>query len=135
MAINDEGFLEIINAIIPSLNGHDPVKLVSVSYGVDNKANNKYFGPKVMIKHRYLILLYVAGRIELFKTFGLQQDNNIYFSARNLEKIAKSDIFAEEIKFERSRAMKDHYSNYVGDGVIIHIRKEVPTKMIQARPY
>ena len=45
---------------------------MSVSYGVDNKANNKYYGPNDMKKHRYLILLYVAGRIEPFKTFGLQ---------------------------------------------------------------
>jgi hypothetical protein len=131
MAIKDENhasFLEIINAIIPSLNGYDQVKLVATSYGLDKKANNKYYGPKVMIKHRYLILLYVAGRIEFFKTFGLQQDNNFYFSARGLEKVARNGVFAEEIKFERSRAIKDHYSHYVEDGMIIHIQKEVPRK-------
>jgi hypothetical protein len=49
-------YLQTFNSffdIIPSLNGHDPVKLVSVSYGVDKKANNKYYGPKVMIKQAY----------------------------------------------------------------------------------
>jgi hypothetical protein len=109
---NPEDFLEIINAIIPSLNGHD----------------SEHYGPKVMIKPRYLILLYVAGRI-FKRIFGMQFDNNIYFSTRSLERIAKHSRFRlEGIKFERSRAMKDHYSNYVGDGMIIHIRKEVPTK-------
>lgn len=61
---NAECFLDLINAIIPFLNGHDPDKLVTVDYGIDKLADDKYYGPKVMAK--YLILLYVAGRLELF---------------------------------------------------------------------
>jgi len=59
---NAERFLDLINAIIPSLNGHDPDKLVQVDYGMDKLADDKHYGPKVMAKVRYLILLYVAGR-------------------------------------------------------------------------
>ncbi|MGA9151003.1 MAG: hypothetical protein WBZ36_10515 [Candidatus Nitrosopolaris sp.] len=78
-------FLEIIDAIIPSLNGQDPSKLVPVEYaGIDKPAKSKHFGPKVMIQYRYLIVLYVAGRVKSFiNKFGVPlADNNIYFSAR-----------------------------------------------------
>jgi hypothetical protein len=48
---NDGDFLEIIDAIIPSLNGQDPSKLVPVEYaGIDKPAKSKHFGPKVMIQ-------------------------------------------------------------------------------------
>jgi hypothetical protein len=51
-----------------------------------------------MAKARYLILLYVAGRVEHFKSdFGLQIDNNIYFSARSLEKIANYKALSNEL--------------------------------------
>ncbi len=123
---DDEFFREIIKAISPSLNGHDPDKHVQVDYGVDKLADNKHYGPKVMAKVRSLILLYIAGRLELFRTFGLQEDNNIYFSARNLEKIANDKSFQpEQIKFERSRAIENHYLPRVEDGMIIHIQREV----------
>ncbi len=78
---NIEAFLEIINAIIPSLNGQDPDNLVPV-VGIEKPTKSKHFGPKVMIKYRYLILLYVARLEKLFNDLG-QLDNNIYyFSAR-----------------------------------------------------
>ena len=51
---DDEFFREIIKAIIPSLNGHDPDKLVQVDYGVDKLADDKHYGPKVMAKTRLL---------------------------------------------------------------------------------
>jgi hypothetical protein len=48
MAVKDKDvFLEIINAIIPSLSGHDPDKLVPMDYGPDKIANSKHYGPKV----------------------------------------------------------------------------------------
>jgi hypothetical protein len=68
---NAECFLDLINAIIPSLNGHDPEKLLQVDYGIDKLADDKHYGPKVMAKIRYLILLYVAGRFERFRIFGV----------------------------------------------------------------
>ena len=66
---NAEHFLGLTNAIIPSLNGHDPDKLIQVDYDIDKLADDKYYGPKVMAKVRYLILLYVAGRLERFRTY------------------------------------------------------------------
>ncbi|MGC2574070.1 MAG: DUF2080 family transposase-associated protein [Candidatus Nitrosopolaris sp.] len=96
---------------------------------MDKLADDKHYGPKVMAKVRYLILLYVAGRLERFRIFGLQEGNNIYFSARILEKIANDRCFRpEKIKFERSRAIENYYLPRVGDGMIIHIQREVPTK-------
>jgi tetratricopeptide (TPR) repeat protein len=132
---NAEHFLGLINAIIPSLNGHDPDKLIQVDYGIDKLADDKYYGPKVMAKVRYLILLYVAGRLERFRIFGLQEGNNIYFSVRNLEKIANDRCFRpEKIKFERSRAIGNRYLPRVGDGIIIHKQREVPTKKGTSKP-
>lgn len=129
LAVKDDNeFLEKINAIIPILNGHDPEKLVSVDYSVDKLADSKHYGRKVMTNIRYLILLYIAGQIEPFKSFGQQLDNNIYFSAVNLEKIANDKLFKpEQIIFERSRAMEDYYLRY-DIGEVIHIQKGVPTR-------
>jgi hypothetical protein len=88
-----------------------------------------------MAKVRYLILLYVAGRLERFRIFGLQEGNNIYFSVRNLEKIANDRCFRpEKIKFERSRAIGNRYLPRVGDGIIIHKQREVPTKKGTSKP-
>ncbi len=124
---NDKDLLQKINTIIPSINGLDPDKLVPMSFGPHNMAKNKYYGPKVMTKPRYLILLYVAGRVEHFKSdFGLQIDNNIYFSARSLEKIANYKGFKQRIEYDRTRAVKDHYLHF--EGLVIHRRKEVPNK-------
>jgi GTPase SAR1 family protein len=86
-----------------------------------------------MAKVRYLILLYVAGRLERFRIFGIQVGNNIYFSARNLEKIANDRCFRpEKFKFERSRAIENYY--LPRDGMIIHIQREVPTKKDSSKP-
>lgn len=41
---NAEHSLDLINAIIPSLNGHDPDKLVQVDYGIDKLADDKHYG-------------------------------------------------------------------------------------------
>ena len=80
-----------------------------------------------MAKPRYLILLYVAGRVAHFRSdFGLQIDNNIYFSARSLEKIANYKGFKQRIEYDRTRAVKDHYLHF--EGLVIHRRKEVPKK-------
>ena len=119
--------LEKINIIIPSLNGLDPDKLVPMTFGPHYMPKNKYYGPKVMAKPRYLILLYVAGRVAHFRSdFGLQIDNNIYFSARSLEKIANYKGFKQRIEYDRTRAVKDHYLHF--EGLVIHRRKEVPKK-------
>ncbi len=132
---DDEFFREIIKAIIPSLNGHDPDKLVQVDYGVDRLADNKLYGRKVMANIRYLILLYVAGRLELFRTFGLQEDNNTYFSAQDLKRVAINKCFQpEQIIFERSRAIENHYLPRVKDGMVIHIQREVRKKKDSSKP-
>jgi hypothetical protein len=122
---NDKDLLQKINTIIPSLNGLDPDQLAPMTFGPHKMAKNKYYGPKVMAKPRYLILLYVAGRLEHFKSdFGLQIDNNIYFSARSLEKIANYKGFKQRIEYDRTRAVKDHYLLF--EGLVIHRREEVP---------
>ncbi|MGA9151147.1 MAG: hypothetical protein WBZ36_11265 [Candidatus Nitrosopolaris sp.] len=110
MVNKDDILLEIIKAIIPALNG----------YGPEN------YGPKVMEKSRYLILLYVAGRTQPFMSFGMQlDDNNIYFSAPSLKKVAKDGKFTTgPFKYERSRAMKDHYLHYERDGLIIYTKRD-----------
>ena len=110
MVNKDDNLLEIIKAIIPSLNGYGP----------------ECYGPNNMEKPRYLILLYVAGRIQPFKTFGLQlDDNNIYFHARSLEKVAKDPKFTTgAFKYERSRAMEKHYLHYEREGLIIHTKRD-----------
>jgi hypothetical protein len=125
MAIKEENikaFLEIINVIIPSLNGQKP----DSDSGTEKPTKNKHFGPNLMIKHRYLILLYVARLEKLFQDLGELESNIYYFSARSLEKIANHQRFYESFKFDRPRAMRDHYFNYERDGLVIHIQKEVP---------
>src|SRR5215469_17595353 len=52
-----------------------------------------------------------------------------YLDVRILEKIANDRcIRPEKIKFERSRAIENYYLPRVGDGMIIYIQREVPTK-------
>lgn len=54
---------------------------------------------------------------------------------RNLEKIANDRCFQpEKIKFERTRAIEKNYLPRVGDGMITHIQKEVPTKKGIGKP-
>lgn len=109
MVNKDQDLLEIIDAIIPSLNGYGP----------------ECYGPKSMEQPRYLILLYVAAKVELFKCFGKKVDNITYFSARSLEKVAKDGRFKRgPFKYERSRAMKNHYLHYERDGLIVHTKRD-----------
>ena len=59
-----------------------------------------------------------------FTTFGLKEDNNIYFSAQNLKKIANHKCFQlEQIVFERSRAIKKYYLPVVEDASRTPYRK------------
>jgi ABC-type multidrug transport system fused ATPase/permease subunit len=88
---------------------------------------SKHYGVKVMTNIRYLILLYVAGQVELFKSFGQKVDRIIYFSAVNLEKVANNNRFTERIIFERSHAMKDYYLCY-DKAEVIHKKQDNPTK-------
>lgn len=130
MPVKDENeFLEKINAIITILNGYDLAKLASVDYtGIEKQpAKSKHYGVKVMTKIRYLILLYVAGQVELFKRFGEKVDRIIYFSAVNLKKVADSNNFREPIIFERSRSMEDYYLCY-DKAEVIHINKDIATQ-------
>src|SRR5207247_1097605 len=131
MADTDENvvsLLDISNEIIPSLNGHDPEALISMQYGPEKVAYNKHYGPKVMTKHRYLFILYLVKEIELFRSFGQEIENAIYFSVRNLEKVANYQGFKpEKISYERTRAIK-HFLNYEQEGLVIHLEKNVPTK-------
>ena len=91
---DSENFIYKINKIIPLLNGLDLENVKEMDYGPSQPAKSKVFGPKVMAKKRYLVLLYI-GKWMPFRADGKGKeiDDLVYFSAYGIDKIAKHLVF------------------------------------------
>jgi tetratricopeptide (TPR) repeat protein len=122
----DDKKLQKINTIIPYLNGNDPKVVIPASFGPDILGYKKRYGPTVMRKQRYLMLLYFAKLTEFFRSFGHNIDGRFFFSVRDLERIAISHGLTHKVKYDRSHALR-HFLDYPKEQVI-HIVKEVPQK-------
>jgi len=72
-------WLRIIANVVPILNGRDP------------DGNAIYLGPQTTKIHRYLLVVFVAKSIQMFRLgFGKEIDNSIYFTLYGLGKVADS---------------------------------------------
>ena len=92
-----EPLLSLVNNLVPILNGRD---------SEDRRA---YLGPQRLKTHRYLLILYTAKSAYLFKLFGKEFDNSLYFTLYRLSEVAKS--FSKPIHFDRSKVALRVYEN------------------------
>ena len=72
-------WLRIIANVVPILNGRDP------------DGNVIYLGPQTTKIHRYLLVVFVAKSIQMFRLgFGKEIDSSTYFTLYGLGKVADS---------------------------------------------
>jgi tetratricopeptide (TPR) repeat protein/energy-coupling factor transporter ATP-binding protein EcfA2 len=118
-AREEDAFVADINSIIPILNGNAyPEELKKSDLKLPSQPEkSKHYGPRVMIKPRDLILLYVGKRIAAFKADGQEIDGLTYFSASFIDKIANYPGFSHQIDYQRHYAHK-RYLNYEKDGLV-----------------
>lgn len=84
-----EPLLEMINGIVPILNGRDSYNKIA------------FLGPNTTKIHRYLIVLYTAKYLQTFKLIGKQLNNSVYFTLYGLSKVAKA--FNKPIHYDRTK--------------------------------
>lgn len=84
-----EPLLEMINGIVPILNGRDPYN------------NIAFLGPNTTKIHRYLIVLYTAKYLQTFNLLGKQMDKSVYFTLYSLSKVARA--FSSPIHYDRTK--------------------------------
>jgi hypothetical protein len=70
--------IKIVANIEPILNGRDP------------SGNIIYLGPQTTKIHRYLLVVILAKATQMFKLFGKEIENSVYFTLNALGKIADS---------------------------------------------
>lgn len=96
--------MEIINDIIPVLNGRD------------SNNNVAYLGPNRTVVHRYLVILYVAKFVPTFTLWGENFNNSIYFSIYSLSNVAKA--FKRPINFDRTKTATNIYRKAQEKGLV-----------------
>lgn len=84
-----EPLLELVNDLVPMLNGRDS----------DN--NVAFLGPNTTKIHRYLVVLYTAKNLQTFKLLGREFENSFYFTLYGLSKVAKA--FSRPIQYDRTK--------------------------------
>jgi hypothetical protein len=99
-----EPLLEMINGIIPILNGRD------------SENNVAFLGPNTTKIHRYLLILYTAKYLQIFKLLGKQVDESVYFTLYGLSKVAKA--FSNPIHYDRTKVAIKVYKKSEGLGFV-----------------
>jgi hypothetical protein len=95
--------------------------VVPILNGRDSDGNSKYLGPERTKIHRYLLLLWVAKSTEVFRLYGKEVDNSIYFTLYNLGKVA--DSFKQfgpylPIHYDRTKTAIRIYTTMSNSGLV-----------------
>jgi hypothetical protein len=92
---SSNALIEVINDIVPVLNGRD------------SRNNVAYLGPNRIVIHRYLVVLYVAKLVRTFSLWGENFGASTYFSVYSLSNVAKA--FKRPINFDRTKTATNIY--------------------------
>lgn len=92
--------------------------LVPLINGQDSKGKVAYLGPKKTIIHRYLLVLFMAQTITVFRLTGKDVDDSIYFTNGGLEDIAKTTFRNKPIKYDRVRTAMIMYKIFQKKGYV-----------------
>lgn len=106
MNSSDMQLLSIFESLVPLINGQD------------SKGKVAYLGPKQTIVHRYLLVLFMAQTITVFRLTGKDVDDNTYFTNGRLEDIAKTAFRNRPIKYDRIKTAMMMYRSFQEKGLV-----------------
>ena len=100
--------------------------VVRILNGRDSDGNVICLGPQGTKIHRYLLVVFLAASIQMFRLLGKEIDNSIYFSLYRLKEVANSfkDIspYHLPICYDRTKVAIKIYNMISNDGLVA-IRK------------
>ena len=111
--------VEIINDIIPVLNGRD------------SSNNIAFLGPNKTIVHRYLVVLYVAKFVPTFTIWGESFGTSTFFTIYSLANVAKA--FKRPINFDRTKSATNIYRSAEKKG-LVEFKKSVGKTYVTTTP-
>jgi hypothetical protein len=106
--------IKIVANIVPILNGRDP------------SGNIIYLGPQTTKIHRYLLVVFIAKATQMFRLFGKEIENSVFFTLYGLGKIADSfkqiGPYHIAIHYDRTKVAIRIY-NMISSTGLVAIRK------------
>lgn len=92
------------------------IKVAPILNGKDEHGNKLPVGPVNMRGIRYLMLIYLATFSQTYRSLGKIRGKRIYFSAPDLQKIARSLYIP--LNFDRQRCIEDVYMPYAEQNLV-----------------
>ena len=107
----EDPLLKIIANVVPILNGRD------------SDGNVIYLGPQTTKIHRYLLVVFVAKSIQMFRLgYGKEIDKSIYFTLYGLGKVADSfkqiRPYLLAIHYDRTKVASRIYTMISNNGLV-----------------